>query len=414
MARVGLHCLPESGHLNPTLAVGAALAARGHEVMAFNVPDMEPAVRQAGLGFRAVGAAAYPAGTHAARRRAMAPLTGVAAATTSGGFIGRYSDGILADTADAVRGERMDVLVVDQIDIAAHSVAVALGLPFVTIALCLLLNEDPFHPAWAVEPVPEPPSLTRINHRWRQMFDYMFAPQVARVQRHRARAALPPIERLSDLWSERAQISQQPEGFEFPLSLPAHFHFAGPFRNAAVGRQVAFPWDRLDGRPLVYAAFGSLVNGDLGRVRAIAAACHRLDVQLVIQAGAPDGAALLGDLAGNPVVVGYAPQLELIARAAVMITHAGLNSVLECLSEGVPMVAIPITNDEPAIAARIAWTGTGVRVLPNECDGDRLRDALERVLSDPSYRDAAKRFQSTIARADGPSRAADLIEHAVA
>src|SRR2546422_7887921 len=68
------------------------------------------------------------------------------------------------------------------------------------------------------------------------------------------------------------------------------------------------------------------------------------------------------ELAGEPIVVEFAPQLELLKRAALCITHAGLNTALECLSNGVPMVAIPITNDQPGVAARIEWTGTGEMV----------------------------------------------------
>ncbi|WLT39734.1 hypothetical protein NON20_10065 [Synechocystis sp. B12] len=64
-------------------------------------------------------------------------------------------------------------------------------------------------------------------------------------------------------------------------------------------------------------------------------------------------------LPGNPLVVNYAPQLELLQRTALTITHAGLNTTLECLNNAVPMVAIPIANDQPGVAARIAWAGVG-------------------------------------------------------
>lgn len=55
-----------------------------------------------------------------------------------------------------------------------------------------------------------------------------------------------------------------------------------------------------------------------------------------------------------------APQLELLKRASVCITHAGFNTVIESLANGVPQVAIPITHDQPGVAARIADKKTGV------------------------------------------------------
>ena len=65
----------------------------------------------------------------------------------------------------------------------------------------------------------------------------------------------------------------------------------------------------------------------------------------------------------DPITVPFAPQLELLKRAAVCITHAGLNTALESLTNGVPMVAIPITNDQPGVAARVRWTRSG-EVVP--------------------------------------------------
>ena len=80
---------------------------------------------------------------------------------------------------------------------------------------------------------------------------------------------------------------------------------------------------------------------------------------------------------GDAVVVNYCPQIQLLERSAACITHAGLNTALESLAQGVPMVAIPITNDQPGVAARIAWSGTGVVLPPNQVNASRsLAEAL--------------------------------------
>jgi UDP:flavonoid glycosyltransferase YjiC (YdhE family) len=97
-----------------------------------------------------------------------------------------------------------------------------------------------------------------------------------------------------------------------------------------------------------------------------------------------------------------------------MITHAGMNSALECLAAGVPMVAIPISHDQPGVSARIEWTGTGVRVLAAACEPERLRCAMETVLQENSYRDSARQFREIIAEKDGLRRAAGLIEQVLA
>src|SRR5262249_56736146 len=116
---------------------------------------------------------------------------------------------------------------------------------------------------------------------------------------------------------------------------------------------VDFPWSRLDpDRPQVYASMGTLQNGILRTFRMMAEACVGLDLQLVISLGGGQDPALLGDLPGNPVVVGYAPQLDLIRRSALTISHGGLNTGLESLAWGGPMVVLPGTCDQPVGGAR--------------------------------------------------------------
>ena len=68
-----------------------------------------------------------------------------------------------------------------------------------------------------------------------------------------------------------------------------------------------------------------------------------------------------GTLAGNPIVVDFAPEMALLKRAQLLITHAGQNTILEAISQGVPMVALPRNVDQPAMAARVEYAGVGLR-----------------------------------------------------
>ena len=174
-----------------------------------------------------------------------------------------------------------------------------------------------------------------------------------------------------------------------------------------------FPFEKLDGRPLVYASMGTLQNRQKHIFGIIAEACAGLDVQLVLSLGGGEKPENMGELAGEPIVVEFAPQLELLKRAALCITHAGLNTALECLSNGVPMVAIPITNDQPGVAARIEWTGTGEMVSASKLSPARLRSEVQRVLGDQRYRDNPKKLQQAIRSRDSISMAAELIESAL-
>ena len=165
---------------------------------------------------------------------------------------------------------------------------------------------------------------------------------------------------------------------------------------------------------MIYASLGTVQNRLLWIFKAIAEACADLDAQLVIALGGGASPESLPQLPGNPIVVGYAPQLELLPKAALTITHAGMNTTLESLSNGVPMVAIPITNDQPGVAARIAWTGTGEAIPLAEVDAEKLHLAIKQVLTDKSYKENALKLQQANQRGGGVSKAADIIERVVA
>jgi MGT family glycosyltransferase len=155
---------------------------------------------------------------------------------------------------------------------------------------------------------------------------------------------------------------------------------------------------------------GTLKNRFVEVFQEIAAACEDLDVQLVMSLGGALTAEALGELPGSPIVVKYAPQLELLKRTSLFITHAGLNSVLESLSAGVPMVAIPIGDDQPGIAARVAWLGAGEFISLKRFNPNRLKTVIQKVLTNDSYRQNARRIQTAISKVNGVKRTADIIE----
>jgi MGT family glycosyltransferase len=136
------------------------------------------------------------------------------------------------------------------------------------------------------------------------------------------------------------------------------------------------------------------------------------NVQLVLSIGDNIDPENLGPIPPNTIVVRSAPQIELLKRSALCITHAGLNTTLESLAHGVPMVAIPIAYDQPGVAARIAHHGTGEFIEVDELTTDRLRGLMEKVLQDPSYRKRAEYFQKVISKTRGLDMAADIIEQA--
>jgi MGT family glycosyltransferase len=233
------------------------------------------------------------------------------------------------------------------------------------------------------------------------------------INAHRRRHGLPPKTGAGEP-VYLAEIAQQPAFFDFPRVSPEHrLHFTGPWHGAGA-TTTPFPWDRLDGRPLIYASLGTLQNRLTGMFATISEAVAAIDAQLVISLGSADqdATAMASRCAGSPIVVPVAPQLELLDKASLAITHAGLNTALESLARGVPMVAMPITNDQPGVARRLEWLGVAEVITPARLTAARLRRAIDRVLGEPEYRNRARQRAAEIARCDGVGRAADIVEQA--
>jgi MGT family glycosyltransferase len=270
-----------------------------------------------------------------------------------------------------------------------------------------------------------PPIITiwNYNSSWwgtlRNRVGYELLTQIGKpirkvIQSYRQQWALPPANSPDDDYSQLAQISQQPAELEFPRQhLPKCFHFTGPYHYSGSREPISFPYEKLTGQLLIYASMGTLQNRLLWVFQMIAEACMGLDAQLVISLGGGNSSDFLPEFPGNPLVVGYAPQLELLQKATLVITHAGMNTTLESLTNGVPMVAIPVTNDQPGVAARIAWAGAGEVVPLGKVSVKRLQKAIKQVLTDDSYKKNALMLQEAIRRAGGVSRAADIIEQVV-
>jgi zeaxanthin glucosyltransferase len=414
MKHFGIISPPVSGHIHPFAALGRELRARGHRVTYFQLADLEEKIQSEEIEFHPIGVSDHPRGSLAESLAQLGQLTGLAALRFTVRAVARTSRMVCRDAPDAIRTAGIDALLVDQMEPAGGAVAEHIGLPFITVCNALAINRDPI----------APPPFTDWRYRnsaWARLrnragyaaSDWLTRPVARVIAEYRKKWRLRPLRSPDDSFSTLAQICQMPRAFDFPrVHLPDCFHYVGPLRRPRAGL-VAFPWERLDGRPLVYASLGTLQNSREPLFRCFAAACKDLDVQLVISHGGGLTAEHAANLPGTPLVVSYAPQEELLSRARLTITHAGLNTVLDSLTHGVPLVTVPITYEQPAIARRIEWTGAGASIALGNATAPTLRRVVREVLENTRHRTAARRIADQIAVCAGVTSAARVIESAV-
>ncbi|MEN6405050.1 MAG: glycosyltransferase [Thermoguttaceae bacterium] len=421
MAHYAILCPHNAGHLLPLGALGCELVRRGHRVTVVNTAPAAPIAERFGLSF-------YEWTTDGIRGPSNWLIWKLFCQVNAGWMIGlregysRQAKILLKLAPAALKKLHVDGVVIDQTFIGGGTVAEHLGLPYVHICTALPWNEDAMLPPLFTHWLPAENAVARLRNRlafagWR----WYMRPSVRLVNRYRKAWGLRPIRRVDDEYSPLAQICQLCRELDFPRhDPPSVLHYAGPLAANRPGRPVEFPWDRLDGRPMIFASLGTVPDPmNMPIYRKILDACAQVDAQLVLALGqwtdheGPPVREQLGSLVGNPLVVDYAPQMALLEKASLMITHAGQNSAMEALSRGVPMVAVPRSADQPGVAARVEYAGAGLRAFFRTVTPEQLAATIRRVMTEPSFREQAGRLQRALVRSGGAPKAAEIVERAL-
>jgi UDP:flavonoid glycosyltransferase YjiC (YdhE family) len=379
---------PLAGHVNPTIAVGAELASRDHDVAwAGHASVLAPLLPQ-GAELLAMDQTLGAEDLSAIATRAQGLRGAEAFRFLWKDFIFPLGKAMLPEIEDAVDRFAPDAMIVDQQAIAGALVARRRGLRWATSATTSSELADPF----AIFP----------------MFGAWIADEL-RIFQHRVGISMEEAERGDLRFSEQLVLAFSTPELVGGGPFPPEWLFTGP----AIGMRPVwadFPWSWLDPpRRHVLITLGTVNTASGGRfLNVAAAAAARLEDRLQVIVVAHDG--MLDITAPNVLVRPSVPQLELLPHLDAVVCHAGHNTVCEALAHGVPLVVAPIRDDQPIVAQQVVDAGAGVRIKYGRVNSDEIVDALLAVLETASYRDAALRIQASFRAAGGPSAAADRLE----
>lgn len=420
MSRLAMLTPPETGHLNPSLGVAEALRRRGHEVIFYQLADRVARIEACGFDCRVLCSTEYPIGSIEKEHAELGRRSGWRATWYTAKLGEHRLRLICRDVLDLIREDQVEGIIADEVMAVGRTVGEVLQVPTITLsnALPLRMSRE-LPPPVSAWPYRSDAWGYLRNQLGKWVLDRSSRYSLRDVRRFQREHGCRRLQTLNDLASPLAHVCQIPRSFDFPIQrdeaeLEGRYVYAGPFRDVMQTESSDFPFDRLDGRPLIYVSFGTLQNRVGDRFREIARLCGQLPVQAVLSLGGGGRVEQFGEVPENVVVVEYAPQLELLRRADLCITHAGMNTTLECLALGVPMVTIPVANDQPAVAARVLYHGVGLRMTVRQLRSgqgiQQLRRSIESVLHDQGYRERARRFSSEIQAAPGAETAADVVD----
>jgi len=186
------------------------------------------------------------------------------------------------------------------------------------------------------------------------------------------------------------------------------FKFVGPSireRDEAID----FPLNELDGKKVIYISLGTINTKFIDFYKKCMNALGGSDWKVVMSVGTKTDINAFEKIPDNFILRNYVPQLEILKKADVFISHGGLNSVTESLYYGVPVIAIPMVNDQHLVTRQLIATGAGFGLKMEDITETDIKDSVEKVLSDRSYAAASRRIGESFRAAGGYKTAAETI-----
>lgn len=367
-----------AGNLVSTLGIARRLVADGHDVRMIGHASIRERCGDQGTRFTAFSPAADwdPLQVPANFEEEMEMIRGRLS----------FNPAIGADVLAELEREPADVLLVDCMLFTALSAAEAAGIPTATLV----------HTPYTI-------------FRGGPLVE-MFAAGIAPLNDYRAGLGLAPVAQLTEL-HDNAELAlvALPKEFE-PESPDAPNVFRmGPVLDAPALQRTDEVVDLGDGStPLVLVSLSTGEQGQVELLQGIADAVAGMPVRAIITTGPAVEPALI-NAGANTQVVQYQAHREILPMASLVITHAGLGTVMASLGQGVPLVCVPMGRDQFFNADRVAALGAGL-MLPPDADADAVAGAATTVLNDGRFRDAARDMAATIATYGGAVGAVTQLE----
>ncbi len=395
MTRAVVLAYPTHGHIAPILPVAAELVGRGEGVVFYGTGRSRARIEATGAQFRA-----YPR-----RHQDFNPTPPTDGLFSDMARLAALTEEILPGLLEEVGSLAPAYLLLDTKSLWGRLVGQILGIPAVTLSVVFAIRDG-------VIGVPELTGFLYSGAAAEELLSGLLALgeyfETARRLNRRYGTAAPGIvgylgnpQPLNIVFTSRElQPGSQAFGDEFLFvgaSIP-------PGRDACI----EFPFEQLDGRPLVYVSLGTTFHDAPAFYRACFEALGGGPWQVVLSSG---GAALEFDAAPeNFLVRRFVPQLAILERAAAFVTHGGMNSANEALYFGVPLVVVPQRGDQHLVAARVVELGAGLTVAPCDLEAARLRTAVQGVVFNPRFREQARALSASLRSSGGCRRAADAIQ----
>ncbi|WP_423730353.1 macrolide family glycosyltransferase [Faecalibacterium hominis (ex Afrizal et al. 2022)] len=381
------------GHINPTLALVTELVKQGVRVTYFTTEAFRNIIEPTGAKFVAVPSWMAENDKHNDGEK-KEDDGGVAAAVP---FLFLNEAGAYIDTIlDTLHDDKPDAIVHDFAGIAGTIAADNLNVPNVMLYTSYPSN-DSYSVAAGFESCP-------ADHPLREA-----AAGIAAGYAEKYGCRVMTVKEIFDGHGDFNLVMMQKKLVPNYESFDDSFVFTG----VQIGKRTAFgSWKAPDnGKPLLYSSLGTAFNNWPEYYPILFDAVRDLDINVFAALGSIDPASLK-DIPANVEVGQMVPQLDILSQASVFITHAGMGGTGEAIYYGVPMIAIPQMEEQAITARQIEKLGLGVAFLDKSAiTSEALKTAIQKLLTEPSYKAAAEQFSADMKTLGGAKASAEALLH---
>jgi MGT family glycosyltransferase len=396
MATTVFLSFPVHGHLAPALGVVSELVRRGERVIFFATNRSRAKVEATGAEFRCYRHGHDEFNPNPPTEGLFSDMARLSALTEQ----------LIPEILEELADESIDYCLIDTKSLWGRLVAQTLQLPAITFSVVFAIRPGVVEPANLVNMLYGGATQEGLLRGLTALNQYF---STARRIDHKYATISPGIVEylgnphpLNVIFTSRAlQIGEEDFGEEYKFVGPS----VQPDRDAAIN----FPFDKLNANaPLIYISLGTTFFQADDFYRACFEAFAEMDCQVVLSCG-PGGKARSGAPPANFLVEEFVPQMQLLERTSLFITHGGMNSANEGLLLGIPLLVVPQRGDQFLVGRRVTELDAGLTIHPREASAASLREAALRILNEPSFKTKAEALGQTLRQAGGYKRAAEEI-----
>lgn len=386
--RVMVAAFGDAGHAFPAIALGRALAARGHDVVVETWERWREPVEGLGLEFAA-----------AEQYRVFPPPS----AGDGDAGAAEAARALLPFMADW----RPDAVVSDILTLAPPLAAEKLGIPAATLVPHPYPDLPPGMPFFATGARrPRTPAGRALWQAAVPLLRIGLRRGRTELNEQRGALGLAPLERFHGGISERLALVATFPQLEYPRDWPAQVHITGPMEFETPYPDVELP---AGDAPLVLVAPSTAKDPEGHLVRAALQGLAEEPVRVVATTNRMPMREPV-EVPENAVLVDWLSYSQVMPQASLVICHGGHGTTVRSLGTGVPVLCSPVAGDMAENAVRVAWAGAGLSLPWRLCRPEPLRWAARRVLGDERFRRRGQELAAWRRENDGAAIGAELVE----